>query len=128
MNLVDKPAKNWVNGVSGTAKGNHVIIYKSTPVNRAAIEKERIEATRMMNYEYLKKPITETTNIGTENTTRGGAETLPQPFDENYHVVNKGETLYSISKKYQLSTLEIKALNNLKDNMIEIGQQLRIRE
>jgi LysM repeat protein len=128
MNLVDKPAKNWVNGVSGTAKGNHIIIYKSTPVNRAAIEKERIEATRIMNYEYLKKPITETTNIGTENTTRGGAETLPQPFDENYHVVNKGETLYSISKKYQLSTLEIKALNNLKDNMIEIGQQLRIRE
>ncbi len=40
------------------------------------------------------------------------------------HIVSKGDTLYSISKKYGLSVAELKKINGLKSNAIDIGQTL----
>ncbi len=40
------------------------------------------------------------------------------------HTVVKGDTLYSISKRYNVSVQEIKRLNNLKNNNLSIGQSL----
>ncbi len=42
------------------------------------------------------------------------------------HVVKKGETLYRISKKYNVSIEEIKKVNNIVGNSIRVGQVLRI--
>ena len=42
------------------------------------------------------------------------------------YVVKKGDTLYSISKRYNLKVEELKAYNNLKDNTIAIGQVLKV--
>lgn len=42
------------------------------------------------------------------------------------HIVEEGETLYSISKKYNVSVLNIKIDNQLSENTIEIGQELII--
>lgn len=42
------------------------------------------------------------------------------------HTVSKGETLYSISKKYSISLAQIKSLNSLKSNVLSINQQLKI--
>lgn len=41
------------------------------------------------------------------------------------HTVQKGETLYSISRMYGLNVQQLKKLNKLESNVIEIGQQLR---
>ncbi len=41
-----------------------------------------------------------------------------------YHIVNKGETLYSISRKYGLTVAKIKSINGLDNNTISIGQKL----
>jgi len=43
------------------------------------------------------------------------------------HTVTRGDTLYSISKKYGLSISELQKLNNLKDNTLSIGQILKIK-
>ena len=44
-----------------------------------------------------------------------------------YHTIVKGDTLYSISKKYGLSVDEVRQLNNLKpDQPIKAGQKLLI--
>lgn len=48
---------------------------------------------------------------------------LPSP---NQHEVVKGDTLYSISKKYNLSVEELIKLNNLNGNTISIGQFLKV--
>ncbi len=40
------------------------------------------------------------------------------------HVVKKGDTLYSISRKYNIPVGEIKRINGLEDNNISIGQSL----
>ena len=43
------------------------------------------------------------------------------------HTVNAGDTLYSISKKHNLTVEKLKRLNSLFDNSISIGQQLIVK-
>lgn len=43
------------------------------------------------------------------------------------HAIVKGDTLYSISKKYKISIAELKALNSLESNDLHIGQILYIK-
>ncbi len=43
-----------------------------------------------------------------------------------YHTVSAGETLYAISRKYDIPVSEIKKANNLDSDIISIGQQLII--
>ncbi len=42
------------------------------------------------------------------------------------HTVKKGETLYKISKKYNLSPTDIKKYNDLKTNDLRLGQKLQL--
>ncbi|HKJ05845.1 MAG TPA: glucosaminidase domain-containing protein [Flavobacteriaceae bacterium] len=43
------------------------------------------------------------------------------------HVVAKGDTLYSISKKYGLTVTELKKINRLDSNTISVGQSLLLK-
>ena len=43
-----------------------------------------------------------------------------------YHTVKKGETLYRISKKYDISVGQIKSWNSLNSNLINTGSQLMV--
>lgn len=44
-----------------------------------------------------------------------------------YHIVLQGETLYSISRKYNVEVESIKKLNNMSNNEINIGSRLRVK-
>ena len=46
---------------------------------------------------------------------------------EKYHYVLDGDTLYSISRQYNLSLDRLKSLNNLDGDLIRKGQRLKIR-
>ena len=54
------------------------------------------------------------------------ANTQPPP-GKNVHVVRRGETLFSIAKKYGTSVSKIRIINNLGTTRISIGQRLKIR-
>lgn len=45
---------------------------------------------------------------------------------DGYHTVESGETLYSISIKYNTSVQKIKKLNNLSSSKIVVGQKLKV--
>ncbi|WP_435133471.1 glucosaminidase domain-containing protein [Formosa sp. A9] len=45
----------------------------------------------------------------------------------NIHFVKKGDTLYSISKKYNISIQELQRINGLNDTTISIGQELYVK-
>jgi LysM repeat protein len=46
---------------------------------------------------------------------------------KQYHTVSRGETLYSISRKYKVSATELRRLNNLKQTQnLQAGQKLLI--
>lgn len=42
------------------------------------------------------------------------------------YIVTKGDTLYSISKRFNTTVEDLKALNNLSSNILAIGQELKI--
>jgi flagellum-specific peptidoglycan hydrolase FlgJ/uncharacterized protein YlxP (DUF503 family) len=48
-------------------------------------------------------------------------------ISKKLHIVEKGETLYSISKKYNVTVSELQELNALSDTGISIGQELQIK-
>ena len=50
-----------------------------------------------------------------------------EPQEENVYIVKKGDTLWSVSKLNNISVNELKELNNLKSNLLSIGQKLIIK-
>ena len=68
---------------------------------------------------------------GNEFVSKGGEVksnvTIGEPaVKRQYHYIAQGETLYAISKKYNVSVGQIKDLNNLKDNYLKPGWRLLI--
>lgn len=49
-----------------------------------------------------------------------------KPTKNRVYKVQKGDTLYSISRNFGVSVKELKRLNNLKDNLISVGQILKV--
>jgi LysM repeat protein len=52
--------------------------------------------------------------------------TLPNLPKDGYHIVQAGETLYGLGKKYRHSVYVLRKWNELSGNIIEVGQALRI--
>ena len=46
--------------------------------------------------------------------------------NKNIYIVQKGDSLYSISKRFNTTVDDIKKLNNLNSNLLSIGQRLKI--
>jgi flagellum-specific peptidoglycan hydrolase FlgJ len=53
--------------------------------------------------------------------------TKPKKGKGKTYVVKKGDTLYAISRKFKVSVEELKRLNNLRNNDLEIGKILVIK-
>lgn len=51
-----------------------------------------------------------------------------EDFVRHYHMVKKGETLSSISRKYGVSLDKLKTINNLKSSAIYPGQRILVRK
>jgi LysM repeat protein len=54
-------------------------------------------------------------------------QTAPSTPSGSYYTVIKGDTLYSISKRHNLSVDELKRLNALASNDLRVGDRLRVR-
>ncbi len=48
------------------------------------------------------------------------------PAESGYYTVQKGDSLWSIANKYGLTVDELKNLNNLTNNLLSIGQTLKV--
>ena len=53
------------------------------------------------------------------------SENVPK---NNSYMVKKGDTLYSVSKKYNLGVDELKSINNLNSDTLSIGQILKVEK
>jgi LysM repeat protein len=53
-------------------------------------------------------------------------EVIKQPSKKKVHIVKKGDTLYSISKKYKVDIKSLVQENQLENNTIFLGQNLII--
>jgi LysM repeat protein len=50
----------------------------------------------------------------------------PRTAGGTYHTIVKGDTLYNVSKRYNTTVAKIRQLNNMADDNIKIGQELRV--
>lgn len=62
-------------------------------------------------------------------TTRSAPKKAARPFrgKATFHIVQPGDTLYSIGRKYGMKPEEVVELNHLSDERIYPGQKLRVR-
>ena len=49
-------------------------------------------------------------------------------FDNDYYIVKKGDTLWSVAKLNNITVDELKDINNLTTNMLTIGQKLKLNK
>ena len=77
-----------------------------------------IERFQLYQYDGVEIDKTVVTEKKRDNTTQEG----------ELYVVAKGDTLYSISKKYNIPVEELKKQNNIFDNAISIGQSILIQK
>ncbi len=71
-----------------------------------------------IKYEPEVKSITQTPIV---------SETKPAVVNDNSYMVAQGDTLYSISKKFNTTVEEIKRKNNIIENAISIGQVIMVK-
>ena len=123
--------------------GKTLKIYSNTKSNTKSVNK----TSGNYNYHKVKKgetisQIAEQNNVSIssirewndlpDNTIIAGDELIIKSEKKSsgntseYHLVSKGESLYSISKKYNISIQKIKKLNNLSGSQIKPGQKLKI--
>lgn len=66
-------------------------------------------------------------NLENDNLAIGQLLNVPSGLSvANTYVVSKGDTLYSIAKKFNIAIDKLKSINNLTNNMLSIGQKLII--
>ena len=112
--LPSDTAKDYNTLIKDTANNESIIIYYGNINNQE-------EAT------FLKNNLE---NIG-EAVVIALANYLNVPYQSTndiYYTVKKGDSLYSIAKKYNTTVDELKKLNNLTTNNLAIGDVLKVKE
>ncbi|QER42489.1 LysM peptidoglycan-binding domain-containing protein [Thermodesulfobacterium sp. TA1] len=89
------------------------------------------ELKRINNLRYSKLSVGQVLKIKETKVVVQEKVNLPklkQTFSSDFvwHKVKEGETLYNISLRYAIPIEDIKKLNNLEDNVIFVGQDLKI--
>ena len=90
-----------------------------------------IDRYELWKLDGLKKPIKSKKELKQKNVKSVEAKSLPKNkykiSNIKQYVVKKGDTLFSISKKYNVSLSELKKINKIQSNEISVGQILKIK-
>jgi len=115
-NLFKLPKDDYKSWAKGLRKAGYATDPKYPDKLITLIEKYSL-------HQYDQEVLEKTENI--DNNT--GTSTSNPNEEIRIHIVAQGDTLYNISKRYDMSVEELKKLNNLYSNTISIGQRLKIR-
>lgn len=65
-------------------------------------------------------------DIGQKLIIKSIPSTINTNIDSDYYIVKTGDTLYSIARKYNTSIDNIKSINSLTSNIINVGMKLKL--
>ena len=108
FNLKKNDYKAWANGLKAAGYATDV----QYPTKLIGL----IERFQLYQYDNVDVDKTKVAEINYDKISR----------ETESYVVVKGDTLYSISKKYNIPIEDLKTKNNISDNSISIGQNLKI--
>lgn len=109
--------KNYVKWAKGLKKAGY-----ATDPKYAEKLISIIERYELWKLDGSKKPLNKSRERKLSNKQQDKKEVVLK----NSYVVVKGDTLYSISKKFNISVSDLIKTNNIKDNTISIDQTLKI--
>lgn len=116
-------SRPWYNPLFKLDKGDYVAWAKGLKASGYATDPKYpdkligiIERYQLYKYddEVLNRTTASKTKMIIENT-------------EDMYTVQQGDTLYSLSKKLNLSVEDIKNMNDMRDNNLSIGQKIKIK-
>ena len=132
--------RNW-NNISGNKiiAGKTLVLYKGSsepPKNLTSLNKgEKYHTVRRgetisqvaEKYNVAISDIKKWNNIDDTKIMTGQKLVIKESDNNgNFHIVARGESLYSIARQYNTSVQQLKMLNNLSDSKITIGQKLKV--
>lgn len=124
-----KTSKTQINSPSKDV--SHASTYKvlKSDTYYSISKKHNISVSQLLTWNNLSKnqalKIGKTLKVREENNIKKDSSTVIKP-EKKQHTVTKGETLYSISKKYGIPVHSLQRKNNLNNNTLNIGQQLTV--
>lgn len=109
---------------------------KPAPVERPVSEQkvtsktpeEEVDTSKEAAEQNAEADKTEKPKSAENTANKEATQNAPENDAYEIHKVQPGETLYGISRKYEVSVGDIKALNDLQDNNLSTGQELKIKE
>ena len=122
---VNRPTTPVNNRPVATRNPNNVHIVEKGQTLYSISKMYNISVSNLQRWNYLNDY---SISIGQSlKVSEGG---IPQRLvaSSSSHIVEKGQTLYSISKIYNVSVSQLRTLNSLNDNTISIGQELIIKK
>jgi len=116
--------RNRMRGGTEPAIGERINLRKKA---RHAPELRPKESTRPAPITKPKRPTTRPS----ETTKPRPTSPRPKPIDTDagtkIHIVKTGDTLYNIARKYNMTVNALKQLNELTNDVIKIGQRLKVK-
>jgi len=110
--------KSWAEGLRAAG-------YATDPKYPAKLIKQ-IENYRLDQYDHPKASKRLSRRQARKAETKQQLYTEQSASSQSFYKVQKGDTLFSISKKYGLSVSDLQVLNGLEDTTIREGDQLKI--
>ena len=121
------PRKYYQKRLPSDTNKDYYYIIRDTPNNETIIveygflDNEKDAAKLKSNYKtYAEAVVRAVANYA-------GYNYIP-PSNSGYYVVSKGDTLYSIAKRFGLTVSELKSLNNLSSDLLNIGDVLLVKK
>jgi len=109
-------------------------IREATVLERKALEDMQRKGPSAAGKPKKVEPFKEPAKVATTESGGSGAKIASPPSATNampkpgptVHVVKPGETLFGISRRYGLDIEKVKKMNNLPDDIIEVGQKITV--
>jgi cell wall-associated NlpC family hydrolase len=114
-------AKKFKTNPQDILKANNINPKNMKPGTRITIPSGKDEP--FLNNTSLRKQNTKTSR----NVVKSNVKVIQPQEDPSAHIVKKGDTLLSLSKKYSIPVNEIRELNNLRSSKLKPGQTLTLR-
>ena len=116
--VTTKEIRQW-NGLGhkGIRSGMRIIVgvKETTAKERTAV----VDSTNISSKAITSSPTSK--EPSKSETTKSNTKKAPKT-----HTINKGETLHSISRKYDIPLDELRQINHIKGNNIKVGQTIKV--
>ena len=105
---------------------DYYFIHRDTPNNEAVIVEYGFIDSPEDDVEQIKRNYKEYAEAVVRAVADYKGIKYTAPLGSDYYTVKKGDTLWDIANKYGTTVGKLKSLNNLKSNVLQVGQTLKV--